>query len=115
MSSIADSHELGAFWQAAANQSSQLEFATQRVVLRRNLHRQFARGNEHQGVDAGLVLREQLFNHRDQERESFARTGLRGGEHVLAFEGLRNGRGLHRSRGSKATGNQAFLEAWRHR
>ncbi len=47
---------------------------------------------------------------RNQERQRFAGPCLRGRENVLAFERLRDGRGLHRSQRRKFGECQPFLD-----
>ncbi len=52
------------------------------------------------------VLRDLLqhFHDRNEEAERLAGSGLRGGQHVAAFERGRNGAGLHRRGGFKFVG-----------
>ena len=57
-----------------------------------DLHREFARGNEHEGGDSQRFVMKKFLHNRNEEGKSLARTGLRGGKHVLAGEGLRDRR-----------------------
>ena len=75
--------------------------AAQRVVLIHDLHGQFARGNEHQRRDSRRFFCKQALDDRNQERQRLAGSCLRGRQHVLAFQRLRDRRGLHRSRRRK--------------
>ena len=63
-----------------------------------DLHGEFARWHEHERGDAGGGSLEQPLHDRDKERQSLASAGLGGGEHIFAFQSLRNDRGLDRSR-----------------
>ena len=82
---LPDGLKLRAFGKAADNQSCGLKLlAAQSVVLLQDLHGQLARRHEHQGVDAGSVLLQELLDHRDEEGQRFAGSGHGGSEHVFA-------------------------------
>ncbi len=101
--SLADGIELRAFRQSANHEPRGHKLrAAQCVELRHHLHGQFPRWHQHQRRNSGRFALQQLLDHRDQERQRLAGSGLRGCEHVLALERLRNGRSLHRGRRRKS-------------
>ncbi len=111
---VANGHELRAFGQSTDNQSRGRKLVAQSVILRDNLHRQFARGNEDEGSDSGSVLPEELFDQGHEKRQGLAGSGLRGGEDILSGESLRNSRSLNGSWRGKASCREACLEARRY-
>ena len=83
--------------------------APQGVVLFCDLHRKFARRNQHQGMDAGGVALQQMLHHRKQERQGLAGARLGGGQDVFALECRRNRCCLHGCGNGKAKRCHAFL------
>jgi len=108
--SLADGIELRALRQSANHEPRGHKLrAAQCVELRHYLHGQFARWHQNQRRDSSRFALEQLLDHRDQKRQRLAGSGLRGCEHVLALERLRNGRSLHRGRRRKSRMCQSLL------
>ena len=77
----------------------QMHRATQHRL--RDLRRQFTRGHQDQRVDASRLLqtdREPALQQREHKRHRLARSRLRRGQHIAAFQHHGNGRRLHRRR-----------------
>ena len=89
--------ELSALGEATADENSIVPRVRDKLpVSLKHLHGKFARGNQHQGRNARLVELKKPFHHRNKKRQGLAGTGLRGGQHVLAFQPRRDGRCLNR-------------------
>ena len=68
----------------------------QPVVLRHDLHGQFARGDQHQRGHAVALLRQQSLHDGQQKGQRLAGAGLGRGQNVFSLERRRNRRRLHR-------------------
>jgi len=83
--------------------------SAQRIVLIDDLHGKFARRDEHERFDPFRFRGQEPLDDRDQERQRLAGSCLRRREDVLAFQRLRDGRGLDRSRRRKFRQRQPLL------
>ena len=115
-STLANGIDLTAFSQPADDQGCRRElFAPKGVVLIQNLHGEFARWNEHEGLHGVGFLLQQFFEDGDQKRQGLAGSSLRCSKHILAFKGLWDGRSLHRSRFRETARREPLLDVRRNR
>src|SRR5258708_11864072 len=88
---LGDSVELPTLRQTTDDESRRLRLlCAQGVILRDDLHGEFASRNKNQSRDSGSMRLPQLLHDGKKERERFAGSCLGRGDNVLAFQGLRN-------------------------
>ena len=108
---LADGIELTAFRKASNDESRRLRLlGAQGVILRYDLHREFPGRHKNQSGDAGSMRLPQLLHDGKKERERFAGSCLGRGDHVLAFQGLRNCCRLHGSWRGKLRRDKSLLQ-----
>src|SRR5690242_6869184 len=107
---VANGLELRRFGQTARDQRGRREASsTKEIKLRRYLHGEFARGDEHQRGNAGRGRLGEPFDHRNEKRERLARAGLGGGEHIFALHRRWNRGGLNGRGNDEVCRRQSLL------